>query len=80
MTMTVMNMLLASADGDHGWWVLWPLLWLAVLGAVVWFVARRHRGGGGPSGTDRAREILAERFARGELSADEYRERLGQLG
>jgi putative membrane protein len=79
MTMTMMNTLLASTDGDHGWWVLWPLLWLAALGAVVWFFARRRRGGG-PSGTDRAREILAERFARGELSADEYRERLGQLG
>jgi putative membrane protein len=37
----------------------------------------RHRERGG---IDRARDILAERFARGELSSDEYRERVGQLG
>jgi len=28
---------------------------------------------------DRARDILAERYARGELTTDEYRERLEQL-
>ena len=31
------------------------------------------------SGAERAREILAERYARGELSSDEYRERLEHL-
>jgi uncharacterized membrane protein len=33
-----------------------------------------------PPGADRARAILAERFARGEISRDEYRERLDDLG
>jgi uncharacterized membrane protein len=28
---------------------------------------------------ERARDILAERYARGELTVDEYRERLEQL-
>ena len=32
-----------------------------------------------PSGDERARDILAERFARGELTGEEYRERLEQL-
>jgi putative membrane protein len=66
-------------DGwSHGWWPLWPILWLAVIVAVVWFLSRRWREprAGGP---DRAREILAERFARGELSSDEYRQRLAEL-
>jgi putative membrane protein len=71
------NLLATRDDWDHGWWVIWPLFWLAVLGAVIWFVLRRQRP---PSGTDRARDILAERFARGELSAEEYRERLAELG
>ena len=47
-------------------------------GDVVWLVSRRWRTAPG-DGLDPAREILAERFARGELSADEYRERLEQL-
>ena len=66
-------------DGwGHGWWPLWPILWLAVIVAVVWYLSRRWgkpRGGG----LDRAKEILAERYARGELSGDEYRQRLAEL-
>jgi putative membrane protein len=70
-----MPMLLAE-HGD-GWWVVWPILWLAVIVAVAWFVSRRWRR---RDGLDHAREILAERFARGELSGEEYRDRLAQLG
>lgn len=61
--------------GDHAWWPLWLLFWLAVLGTIAWVVLRRSRDSGG----DRAREILAERYARGELSTDEYKERLEGL-
>jgi putative membrane protein len=65
-----------------GWGWLWGpivlLLWVALVATVVWFVARSAR----PrerSGVDRAREVLAERYARGELTTDEYRERLEHL-
>ena len=77
---TMLAGLLASRpDGwEHGFWPVWPLLWLAVIGLAVWLVVR-HRGGGGPSVTERAREILAERYARGEIAGEEYRERLEQL-
>jgi putative membrane protein len=73
--------LLASTggDGDHGWWIVWPLLWIAVIVGLVWFFTRRRRGPGDRNGMDRARDILAERFARGELSVDEYRQRLSEL-
>lgn len=57
---------------------LFLLLWLAVLGAIAWFLIRSFRRRE-PSGAERARDILAERYARGELSADEYRERLEGL-
>lgn len=66
--------------GTHagGWfWPIIPLLWLAVLGLVVWLIARRRPAG--PDPTSRAREVLAERYARGELSTDEYRERTDGL-
>ena len=78
--MSAMQTLLANAGGDWdgGWWIVWPLFWLAVVAGVVWFFTRR-RGPRGRDGGDRAREILAERFASGELSGDEYRERLAQL-
>ena len=78
--MSTIEILLAA--GEHrGWWPLWLVFWLAVGATVVWLVARRRGPGGpsGPSGTDRARDILAERFARGDMTADEYRERLAEL-
>ena len=70
-------MVLAEQAG--GWWVIWPILWLAVIVVAVWFLSRRWRRPQS-GGLDRAKEILAERFARGELTSDEYRERLAQLG
>ena len=60
----------ANDDGwHHGhWWLLWLVLWAAVIagGVLLW---RRRRG---PYSGDPARQILAERFARGEIDATEY--------
>jgi len=81
--LTTLTPLLAghAPDGDHAWWPLWPLLWIAVIGTIAWLVVRRRRPGGRRprDGMDRARDILAERYARGEIAGDEYRERLEQL-
>jgi putative membrane protein len=70
--------LLASTNGWHDghWWVVFPILWLLVIATAIVLFWRR---GCGPRDRDPARRILGERFARGEISADEYRERLGQL-
>jgi putative membrane protein len=90
MTAVDVLLVLVAFGGDgwrHGWgsgggwaWLWGPilLLWVALIATVVWFVARAAR----PrerSGVDRARDVLAERYARGELTTDEYRERLEQL-
>ena len=64
---------------EQAWWPIWPILWLAVIVAAVWFLSRRWRRKD-DCGLGSARKILAERFARGELSHDEYRDRLAQLG
>jgi putative membrane protein len=71
--------LLASADHDH-WWVVAPFfwaLWIGVIVTAIWFFTRRKRRW---YGSDHAKAILAERFARGEISVDEFRERLELLG
>lgn len=64
-----------------GWSWLWPagmLFWVAVLALLVWLVARRIRPGA-PTGAERAKDLLAEQFARGQISEEEYEERLSVL-
>jgi putative membrane protein len=75
-----MASLIAGANWDHGgfWWLPFGLLWIVVLSAAIWLVARTVRRGE-PSGVERAKDILAERYARGELSGEEYRERLDEF-
>lgn len=86
---------LGRHDGWHGhmgwgggWWMLiWGTLMMAgLMVLVVWLVRTSATGSGVDRGSGRedplasARRILAERYARGELSTEEYRERLDQLG
>lgn len=73
--------LLADAGGWHHdhWWVIFPILWLLLAAFVVVLFWRRGRGSGPDDGGDSPRRILGERFARGEINANEYRERLAQL-
>ncbi|WP_345475454.1 SHOCT domain-containing protein [Actinoallomurus oryzae] len=66
-------------DGHaHGWWPVFPIgfavFWLLVLGGGFYLLSKRTkwRGGG-------AERVLAERYARGEIDEEEYRERLGVL-
>jgi putative membrane protein len=72
---------IAGSGWEHGgfWWFPFTLLWLVVLGTAIWLVARNVRRRE-RSGVERATDILAERYARGELSAEEYGERLDELG
>lgn len=74
---------------DFGWWgyagmaIGMILFWLLVAGgiaALVIFVVgdRRDRPQGPPHPADPA-QILAARFARGEITESEYRERLAVL-
>ncbi len=80
MTMLLPNVLASSSgEWDGHWWPLWPLLWLAVLAGIVWLVSRRRWRPSRPSGGERARDLLAVRFARGEIDGEEYRARLEQL-
>ena len=74
--------------GGWGWaaTTIGSLLFLGLVGLVVWLVVRAVRGpAAGPSrparpaGQDTAERLLADRFARGEIDEDEYRRRLATL-
>jgi putative membrane protein len=71
---------LIADTSDGGWhhdhWFLFPLLWLIVIALAIFFW---RRGCGGPRRRDPARSVLAERYARGEITIEEYLERLGHL-
>jgi uncharacterized membrane protein len=67
---------LADSSQHHNgaWWFPFGLLWAVAPAAVIWFVARKVR-----ARERSATDILAARYAHGELSSEEYRERLNEL-
>lgn len=67
-----------GGGGPPGFWgPVVALLFLAFVAVLTWLLLRaRPRKS---SAVDRGREILAERFARGELTAEEYRDRREEL-
>jgi putative membrane protein len=74
---------LASWDNDEGpGWIFGLVFWLAVIAIVILLL--RGRGLFAPGGPrmqahESGASILERRFAEGELSAEEYRERRGVL-
>jgi putative membrane protein len=75
------DILFASSDGPAHWWfLLFPLAWVLVIALLIRFVfMRRAWGCGRGRREDPAHEILAERYARGEIGDDEYRTRRDHL-
>jgi putative membrane protein len=82
-------------DGGGGWmWGFGGLMLLGVLvliGLAVWAVLITNRSrhvpagasapvSGDTGGRDRTRQVLDERYARGEMTTDDYTERLHTLG
>src|SRR4051794_19865234 len=78
----------------NGMWIWVPLIllgWLVLAVVVTWLAVRsaNNRTGAVPTsrpgpepartGVEQARDILAERYAKGEISSDEYAERLAGL-
>ncbi|NNF53016.1 MAG: hypothetical protein HKN03_01100 [Acidimicrobiales bacterium] len=83
-------MILADTNSgwDHmdGWGGGWMWLWgvsMMVLFTIliVWMFRSAYRPPVPPTRdpTDRAKQILAERYASGDLSTEEYRERVAEL-
>jgi putative membrane protein len=74
---------LVEVTYGHGMGVawVWPLILVLGLAMVVWALIRAFRANPGHAsvGTGSARQILQERFARGEITEQEYRERMRVL-
>jgi putative membrane protein len=73
-----------------GWMVLMPVVWMVLLGAIIWAVVRLVQGSTGrgsapqagstpPVNTETAQEILDRRYASGEIDTDTYNQMRGQL-
>lgn len=68
-----------DATGIGGWWMIagMGIVALTVLGSV-WLIVRRP--GSGRASRSTAEEILRERFARGELSGEQFDEAKKRIG
>ena len=68
------------AHEGMGWWMLFGgvfmfLFWVALVALVVWGITRlARRGDSGPGAIERRNplEIAKERYARGEISREEF--------
>jgi putative membrane protein len=82
-------------DGGSGWmWGFGGLMMLGALvliGLGMWAIAATNRthhlsagagtwGSGTPDGRDQTRQVLDERYARGEMTTDDYTDRLHTRG
>jgi putative membrane protein len=70
---------------DPGWWVLMSVLWVVLIGLIIWAAVRLFPSGHAQppttpqAGGENAKEILDRRLARGEIDTstyDELRKRL----
>ena len=66
--------------GGFGWMAIMPVLWIVVLGLIIWAVVAAVRGSNesrssDSSKADSALEVLKRRYARGEVNKEEYEEK-----
>ncbi len=71
--------------GMNGWGWGWGLGLLVVIGVVILVIVlvlslSKSRSSSAPSSSSAPKQILDDRYARGELTTEEYRERLTALG
>ncbi len=69
--------------GGYGFMFLMPILWIVIIGLIVWAVAAAVRRPGESNhttgSTDSALEILKRRYARGEINKEEFEARKKDL-
>jgi putative membrane protein len=77
MILTALSNVLTAFVG--GWWIPpGPLFWLLLIIGIV-FLVRSRNGRPPSSGQETGIDVLERRFAEGELSLEQYRERRSVL-
>lgn len=70
--------------GQHGWGMGWGwILGIIVLILLIWLIIRmldRRGPSKGSEGSDSAMDILKKRYARGEITKEEFNNRKKDLG
>ena len=65
---------------DGGWGITWMIISWSAIVALVWVLVRAFSPDGDRrEGSRDPKDVLAERFAKGEIDADEYQKRLRVL-
>lgn len=67
-----------STWGPGGWWPVFPILWFVLIWGSIFFFGSRFRRNWAHRGPS-AEGTLADRYAKGEIDATEYRQRLDVL-
>ncbi len=62
-----------------GWWILWLIFWILVIIGLVLLIKYLWEGGAVKRGQESALEILKKRYARGEISKEEFEEKKKDL-
>ncbi len=70
--------------GGFGWMWLMPVLWIVLLGLIIWAIVALVRRASESRGLDSSKtssalEVLKERYARGEIKKEEYDEKKRDL-
>ena len=65
--------------GPGGWWPVIPIAWALVIAAIVVTLVMTGRRNRDLAGARAGESRLAERFAAGEITEQEYRERLSVI-
>ena len=65
------------AHAGHWWFVFFPLVWIfaILLFSRLFWRGRWHHHHGWHGGGASAEQVLGERYARGEITEEEYRQR-----
>ncbi len=63
----------------EGYWILWLIFWILVIIGLALLIKYLWKGGEAKRGEESALEILKKKYARGEISKEEFEEKKNDL-